>query len=1009
MTSARPGLSDASALSAAVGRLPIHAVRRRPGTDLDGRWQFQLLASHDRELSDEWDIVAVPGLWTMDSREDPAHYTNVPMPFDEAPPTVPSRNPVGVYRRHVRLELVENRRTILHVGAAEGHLRVVVNGALIGSSTDSHLEAEFDISDAVVDGDNVIELRVAKWSAQSYLEDQDQWWHSGISRSVFLYDVPPIRIADVIAVADYDADAGTGSLRVDVETEGIAQSWNADGWSVEVTALDGTRTTPVPVRQAAQGIPRPGRDRTRRPEPRLPPDFMDLLSIRAAGSPVPQRFAAVAERFAQTVDHGGAPAGVARDERTDLVVSPWSAESPHLETIHVALLDPAGAVVDEVSVRVGFRRVEIVGRDLLINKRRILIQGVNRHDIDPQTGRVLSRERMRAELTLLKQFNVNAIRAAHYPNDPYLLDLCDEFGLYVIDEADIEGHAFAGILADDPRFLAAFHERFSRMVVRDRNHPSIIAWSLGNETGYGAAHDSLAAWSRHFDPTRPVHYEGAISTDWHGGRAATDIVCPMYPSYESLKAYSADSRADRPLILCEYAYSQGNSSGGFTDYWDLFESLPGLQGGFIWQFLDHALDPDGNGRGRYGGDFGDAPNDGYVLLNGIAFSDLTPKPAFFEIRSVFAPIRLVSDFHDVMDGVVRIRNRRTFAPLDDLVFEVTVEGGSGTIVTSPLTVAHVAAGEEAALDLPEVIMNALRSSGALALSVTARTEGESPWAPAGTELVTQQVSLPRVFDTLSDTGNAPALDEAGDVTSPLLVSAPRLSLWRALTDNDESFALDDRFVRSGFFALTPTRVHTDSQEEAAEVQITYRTAYGDEVHHRRTVTALGPADWVFEEHVILPDGTEDGVRVGMEFILTRGFDSASWVGLGPWENYPDRREGALLGRWESCISELAVPYLYPQHNGTRGGVSSLGLAGSPGTVTVAGDRELHMTVARHTGAELEAATHWWMLPNSDVTVVNLDVAHRGVGMARLGPDVRPRHRLSSQEYTWRWRLTLEAR
>lgn len=330
---------DPSALSAAAGRLPIHAVRRQPAVELDGGWEFQLLSADDSEPSTEWGIVEVPGLWTMDSRDDPAHYTNVPMPFDEVPPTVPVRNPVGVYRRRVRLEPDAGRRTVLHVGAAEGHLRVVVNGVEVGSSTDSHLEAEFDITDALVPGDNGIELRVAKWSAQTYLEDQDQWWQSGISRSVYLYDVAPVHITDVVAVADYDAAAGTGSLRVDVETQGIAQSWSADGWTVEVTALDSSRTTPVTTRQPAQTIPRPGRDRSQRPEPRLPPDFMDLLSIRAAGAPVPERFAAIAERFAQTLDNGGVPAGVARDERSNLTVPPWSAEAPHLETVHVVLRD----------------------------------------------------------------------------------------------------------------------------------------------------------------------------------------------------------------------------------------------------------------------------------------------------------------------------------------------------------------------------------------------------------------------------------------------------------------------------------------------------------------------------------------------------------------------------------------------------------------------------------------------------------------------------------------------
>lgn len=999
---------DPSALSSAVGRLPIRAIRRSAAVALDGEWAFQLLGRDEAPLTESWTSVEVPELWTMRLAEDPAHYTNVPMPFPDAPPIVPSRNPVGVYRRTVQLRPRAGWRTILHVGAAAGYLRVAVNGVAIGSSTDSHLEAEFDVSGAIVDGENTIELRVAKWSAHTYLEDQDHWWQSGIPRSVFLYEVPAARIADVVTVADYDHVTELASLRVEVHTEGVVDQGDADGWAVEVEALGEARTAPVPPRLPAQTIPAPVRTRDSRPAPRLPADFMDLLSIRAAGASVPARLAAVAERFAQTATHVDV-AGVARDERRDLEVAPWTAETPHLEDVTARLRDPSGAVVDEVSLRVGFRRVEIVGRDLLINGRRVLIQGVNRHDIDPRTGRVMSRERMRDELMLLKRFNVNAIRTAHYPNDPYLLDLCDELGFYVIDEADIEGHAFAGTLADDPRYLPAFHERFSRMVVRDRNHPSVIAWSLGNETGYGSAHDSLAAWSRRFDPTRPVHYEGAVSADWHGGHAATDIVCPMYPSFDALVAYSADTRADRPVILCEYAYSQGNGTGGLADYAELFETLPGLQGGFIWQFLDHALDPEGDGRGRYGGDFGDTPNDGHVLLNGIAFSDLTPKPAMWEARAVFAPVRIASDLEEARRGILRIRNRRTFTDLTALRFAVRVETTTGAGPETELPRADAAPGETQDLPLPDAIVAALDDRDALALTLVVRTADAAPWADAGTELAVMQLQKDQAGAEIPADERPASVDRNGRLSHPLFVSPPRLSLWRALTDNDESFALDNRFVRSGFFSLEPADVYVVEDSVSTTVTTTYRGAFGDEVVHRCRVSEVGEAHWVFAEDVALPETTTDGVRVGVEFELAEGFDASSWVGLGPEENYPDRRSGALLGSWERPIDEWAVPYLRPQHNGTRGEVTKLELGGPAGQAVVTADRGLHATLARHTVEELERADHWWELASSRRTIVALDVAHRGVGMARLGPDTRPEHRLDRTTYAWRWRLRLQAR
>ncbi|MET0901624.1 MAG: glycoside hydrolase family 2 TIM barrel-domain containing protein, partial [Acidimicrobiales bacterium] len=548
--------------------MPMHSVRRTPEVELDGEWEFQLRPTPDAPPGDAWKTVMVPSLWTMHEAGDRPHYTNVQMPFEEVPPTVPSQNPTGVYRRELELALPPGRRGILHVGAAEGLLRVLVNGQAVGVSADSHLAAEFDITEACVPGHNVLELVISKWSAVTYLEDQDHWWQSGISRSVFLYTVPEVRLTDLWADADFDPETQQGGLRVTAFVAGLAHLLDVD-WSVEIEVLGQKLTAPVQGRVHAATLPRGGPDRSTRPEPRLPPDFMDLLSLNAASAPIPPEFRAIPGLFSE-MRGPASPPGSARFTLDELDVHPWSAERPHLEDLVVRLVAADGTVADEIRTRIGFRRVTIDGRDLLVNGRRILVQGVNRHDFHPVTGRVLSREDFLAELSLLKRCSFNAIRTSHYPNDPELLDLCDEIGFYVIDEADIEGHAFASTIADDPRYVGVFLERVSRMVQRDRNHPSVLAWSLGNETGYGGNHDAAAGWVRRFDPSRPLHYEGAVSTDWHAGHAATDIVCPMYPAFDALKGYSADPRADRPVILCEYAYSQGNSTGGLAEYWELF-------------------------------------------------------------------------------------------------------------------------------------------------------------------------------------------------------------------------------------------------------------------------------------------------------------------------------------------------------------------------------------------------------------------------------------------------------
>ncbi|MEQ0558230.1 glycoside hydrolase family 2 TIM barrel-domain containing protein [Amycolatopsis sp. NEAU-NG30] len=989
----------------AVNRAPMHALRREPEISLEGTWQFQLRASDTAPEAPDWATAEVPGLWTMTSTVDRPHYTNVPMPFDEVYPDVPAANPLGVYRRTVDLDPPAGRRVFLHVGAAEGQLRVAVNGVAVGTSADSHLAAEFDITDALTAGTNTIELAVAKWSAGSYLEDQDHWWQSGLSRSVFLYTVPEIRLADVSVQADFDPEADRGALRVLVSTEGLRRRSEVHH-TVRVHVLGETHELPIAPRLPAPTLPpplKPPHDRATRPARRLPDDFMDILSIKAAAAPVPPEYRAIPD-VAFSVMTPPAAAGTALLELAGLEVPPWSAERPELHDLLIELVDPDGTVVDSTALRTGFRRVVVSGRDLLVNGRRILVQGVNRHDVDPRTGRVLSRERMLAELSLLKRCNVNAIRTSHYPNDPVLLDLCDELGFYVVGEADIESHAFASTLADDPRYLTEIVERVARMVLRDRNHPSVLIWSLGNESGYGAAHDAAAAWVRRFDPTRPVQYEGAIATDWHGGHAASDLVVPMYPSFAALRAYSADHRADRPLITCEYAYSQGNSTGGFADYWDLFETLPGLQGGFLWEFTDQALDPDGDGRYRYGGDFGDEPNNGPTLLNGVVFPDLTPKPALFEVRGVFSPLRVVSDAETLRWGQLRVRNRQSFADLSAYELEVRVDTRHGPSAVLAVATPDLVAGQEDTLLLPGEIVRAAADPDALGVSLVVRTRYDTPWAPAGTEVAVEQVVLPRPLPALPAAGRAVA---DGELTHPLLARAPRLSLWRALTDNDRAFSLDQRFVRSGFFALEPVKTSVTAREDRTAVAIHYRTAFGDEVVHHRDLIEAGPHDYVFREDVVLPEDTRDGLRVGMVFELVAGFRDATWVGLGPWENYPDRRRHALLGRWAAPIDELAVPYVRPQEHGTRGGVTELAVTGPAGRIEVSTAVPVHVNVGRHTVDQLEAAGHWWELPDSDATVIQVDIAHRGVGTALLGPDTRSAHRLAGTRYSWQWRLRLE--
>ncbi|HEX7526846.1 MAG TPA: glycoside hydrolase family 2 TIM barrel-domain containing protein, partial [Gaiellaceae bacterium] len=459
---------------ASLNRLPPSAtLRRRPARvrDLDGPWEFRLAGRPEdapRALTATrgWHEVEVPGLWTMQGFGRP-HYTNVVMPFPDLPPTVPEQNETGIYRRAFTVPRGwRSRPVVLEFGAAEGALYVLVNGAPVGIAKDSRTPAQFDVSELVRhDGPNELVAVVVRWSDASFIEDQDQWWQAGISRSVRLVS-PSVRDVEVRAGLD-------GSVTV-----------LSDGGDVQVLDPRG--------RVAAKG------------------------SI-AAGS------------FA-----GGVHAPQL-----------WSAERPALYTLELT------ADGETVSTAFGFRQIEIRDRQLLVNGEPVLIAGVNRHEHDDTRGRVISRESMEQDVRLMKQFNVNAVRTSHYPNDPYWLELCDRFGLYVVDEANIESHAFYDQLCRDPRYRNQWVERVANMVERDKNHPSVIFWSLGNESGYGANHDAAAGWVRSRDASRPLHYEGAIARDWSGGRAATDVVCPMYADVESIEAWAVEDTDDpRPLILC---------------------------------------------------------------------------------------------------------------------------------------------------------------------------------------------------------------------------------------------------------------------------------------------------------------------------------------------------------------------------------------------------------------------------------------------------------------------------
>ncbi len=932
------------------------------------------------------------------------------MPFPGEPLDLPATNPTGVYERDFELTegWLAGRRVVLQVGAAESVLIATVNGEQVGVSKDSHLAAEFDLTGLVKPGPNSIRLRVVKWSDATYVEDQDQWWHGGITRSVFLYATPRVHFADLrvnAGLAD-DLRTGTFELLADVDFGGTE---SGPGWTVEARLGElPPLTAVVPLANKGPG-PRVNRADSQ-PMTRERFELVNrLVSVGLTGGEL-----ADWERLAPVMRPPLDRRAILRAELPG--VSAWSAERPTLYPLHVVLRSPAGEAVEEADLRVGFRRVEIDGVHLLINGATILLRGVNRHDFDQFTGRVISPESIRADLVAMKQFGFNAVRTSHYPNDPVLLDLTDELGMYVIAEADIETHAFIDQLCGDPRYLNAWVDRAARMVRRDKNHASVIVWSLGNESGYGPNHDAEAGYIRGYDPSRPLHYEGAIRWDWFGGRKVTDLTCPMYPPISAIVAHARSGRQQRPLIMCEYSHAMGNSNGNLADYWDAIESTDGLQGGFMWEWWDHGLVQtlaDGTKRWAYGGDFGDTPNDGNFCLDGLVWPDRTPKPALFEHRQLAAPVRVSATAETVGTGSVELHNRQYFTDLSWLraAWDLTADGE--VVATGDLPLPDTVPGGTAVATLPGWVAPAADGRERW-LTIRFRTAAAQAWAAAGFEVCWAQIDLGRgdaglarepAPGGLASTSKPVELDESGRIAHELLATPPGLMLWRAPTDNDRIGGLAGQWLDWGIAQLTRTVRSIRRDGSVTIVDADETTSSGIVVRHEERFERLASGGYRVTEAVEIPEELSDLARVGTTLEAIAGLEQVSWFGLGPVETYPDRRRSGSVGRWRSTVTDQFVPYVLPQENGGHNGVRWLELSDGAGRgFRIAFDRPLQVSATHFRAADLAAARHATELAPRPEAVISFDVAHRGLGTASCGPDTLPEYRVGSGRYSWAWTL-----
>ncbi|PZG01044.1 glycoside hydrolase family 2 TIM barrel-domain containing protein [Micromonospora endophytica] len=950
-------LTDLASPLPGRGALPprAHLHSDAPRQVLDGTWQVRLRPS-PRHVADDgwqhldarldpanWTPVQVPGHLPLQGHGSPS-YTNVDYPFPVDPPFPPDDNPVAEHR----LVLVAAPELLAHpcvlrFEGVDGAATVWLNGVELGTLRGSRLTTELACTGVLQPGTNVLAVRLAQWSAHSYLEDQDMWWLPGLFRSVTLLARPRGGVRDVFVHAGFDHRDGSGTLRVDVELSAGAEA---------------PATLSVPA-----------------------------LGLHDVAVGVPHHVVSVA---------------------------PWTAETPTLYDAQVHT--PA----ETVNLRIGFRTVGIEDACLLLNGVPLLLKGVNRHEHDPRQGRRVDLAAARAELLLMKQHNINAIRTSHYPPQADFLDLADELGFYLIVENDLETHGFERVgwrsnPSDDPRWLAAYQDRMQRTVERDKNHPSVLVWSLGNEAGTGANLDAIACWTRDRDPDRLVHYEGDRRS------RHVDLYSRMYALVDEVEAIATEPPAETftdpdeqhrrrlPFLLCEYAHAMGNGPGGLSEYQDLFHRYPRLAGGFIWEWVEHTLDgptgPDGRPGQLYGGDFGERVHDGNFVVDGLVHADRTPGPGLADLARVFSPVslELAAD-----RSTLTVVNRYHSLDLSHLEASCTFDGPEPAS-SVPVPLPEIPAGSSAVVPLR------LPPSATVTVVLRRRTAGDG--CPAGHEVAwTQQVPA-RPIPSFAAAPVAPRRDSDGLIhlgpavfdehtgmpvrLGTLALHDVAVGLWRAPTDNDRGMAseepelppvaeqwaaarLDD--LRTRLIEVTAdgpalvVRTRNGPPVLDAGVDVTWRwTSDGNSVALECTIEPYGrwPCDWG---------------RAGIDLRLAAPTTQVRWTGWGPGPQYPDTGQGARYGTFVADRDDYAVRTVRPQEHGARRvDDATIDLGGS--ALRVRGSA-LPLTVRPWSRGVVAATGHDHELPVPTETWISLDATVSGVGSASCGQGVLPQYRLA---------------
>ena len=971
---------------------------------LNGKWKFNWVSKpSDRPVDfykssydvSKWDEIPVPSNWQMQGYDRPI-YLNMRYPFPVNPPYIPhDYNPVGSYRTEFEIPGAwNNRQVFLHFDGIRSASYFWVNGRKVGYSQDSMLPAEFNITKYLNPGENILAVEVYRWSDGSYLEDQDMWRLSGIYRNVYLFSTPQVHVRDFAVRTDLDKSYTDATLIIRPRITNYTTG-DLKGWAVEAQ-LYNAEAKPV----------------------------IEALSKSVSSI--------VDERYPQRANvHFGLLQTAVRNPRK------WSAETPYLYTLLITLKDSDGKVVEIESCRVGFREVEIKDGQLFMNGKSIKLFGVNRHEQDPDHGQAVPVSRMLQDIKLLKAHNINAVRTAHYPDDPTWYDLCDEYGIYLIDEANLETHGVGGLLSNVPEWNTAFMQRAIRMVERDKNHPSVIFWSLGNESGCGPNHSSMAAWIHYYDPTRPVHYEGAAASPRDPDYV--DMISRMYARIPEIIRLATDPNDNRPMILCEYAHAMGNSVGNLKEYWDAIRSHKRLIGGFIWDWADQGLrkkSPDGTEFWAYGGDYGDNPNDGNFCCNGLVQPDRRPNPHIYEVKKVYQRISVTPV--ELSAGSVNIHNEYDFTDLDfvNILWELAEDGK--IILKGKLPKLSLAPGEDKRINIP-FEKPTLQPGAEYSLKISFALADDATWAAKGHVVAWEQFEIP--FDTpqasSADIAAMPPLklqesDAALKITGgdfelvvgkssgaieslkfggKELIAEPLIpNFWRAPIDNDVGNKMPQRqgiWRRAG--QDRKVGKVTSEQVSPQVIKVTAETALpaGEGWKYTSTYTVFGNGEIIVAGSI--EPGTErspDLPRFGMQMAMPGEFSTMSWFGRGPNESYWDRKTGSAAGLYSGPVKEQFHPYVRPQETGNKTDVRWLALTNKQGAGLLAvGMPLLSASAWPFTMDDLEKAAHINELPRRDTITVNLDYKQMGVGGDdSWGARTHPEYTLPAKAYNYRFRL-----